>query len=166
MSSRQDVAFADSAEPERLYRQYFSGNVFGVFGLQPAVGQLIPNDDITPGGHPVAVLSYDYWTRRFGRDPQVVGRTFRIGPRPYEIIGVAPRGFTGTEPGAATDIFVPAVMNVPTLTSPGWSWFRIWVRPNIGRSGVEVRQILQSALNEEHRASAAAFSPDHATSTG
>jgi putative ABC transport system permease protein len=160
MSSRQDVAFADSAEPERLYRQYLSGNVFGVFGLQPAVGRLItPNDDITPGGHPVAVLSYDYWTRRFGRDPQAVGRTFRIGPRPYEIIGVAPRGFTGTEPGAATDIFVPAVMNVPALTSPGWSWFRIWVRPNIGRSDGEVRQILQSALNEEHRARAAAFPP-------
>ena len=72
-----------AGEPEPLYRQYVSGNVFGSFGLQPALGRLIgPGDDVQPGGHPVAVLSHDYWTRRFGRDPGVVGRTVRLGTQP------------------------------------------------------------------------------------
>ena len=97
-----------AGEPEPLYRQYVSGNVFGSFGLQPALGRLIgPGDDVQPGGHPVAVLSHDFWTRRFGGDPGVVGRTLRLGSQPYEIIGVAPRGFTGTEPGRLTDVFIP-----------------------------------------------------------
>src|SRR5688572_12330510 len=83
---RQDVIFAGGTETEKIYRQHVSGNLFGVFGLQPAAGRLLtPNDDVTPGGHPLAVLSYDYWTRRFGRDPQTVGKTFRMGSRTYEI---------------------------------------------------------------------------------
>ena len=57
-------------EPETALRQFLSGNVFGTLGLQPALGRLfIPADDVTPGGHPIAVLSYDYWSRRFNRDP-------------------------------------------------------------------------------------------------
>ena len=87
---------------------------------------------MTPGAHPVAVLSYDYWTRRFGRDPGVVGRTSARRAACHEIIGVAPEGFTGTEPGSVTDIFLPATMNAQALNSPGWSWFRIWVRPRAG----------------------------------
>ena len=65
---------------EKAYVQYVSGWMFGSFGLQPAVGRLLTEkDDLKPGAHPYAVLSYDYWTRRFGRDPKVVGRTFRMG---------------------------------------------------------------------------------------
>ena len=47
------------------------------------------DDDLTPGAHPYAVLSYDYWTRRFGRDPKVIGRTFRMGNDLYQIVGVS-----------------------------------------------------------------------------
>ena len=74
VSSRQDVTFGSTDETEKLYRQFVSGNVFGAFGLQPALGRLLtPNDDLTPGANPVAVLSFDYWTRRFGRDPKAMG---------------------------------------------------------------------------------------------
>ncbi len=77
---------------EKAYRQYVSGSMFGAFGLRPAAGRLLTeNDDVTPGAHPVAVLSYDYWTRRFGQDPKVVGRTFRMGDDIYQIVGVAER---------------------------------------------------------------------------
>src|SRR5262245_55359058 len=73
-SYRLDVSYGGVTEAEKVYHQYRSGNVFGIFGLRPAIGRLLtPNDDITPGAHPVAVLSYDYWTRRFARDPAVVG---------------------------------------------------------------------------------------------
>ncbi len=152
MSSRQDAIFGSSDEPEPVYRQYVSGNVFGVFGIQPALGRLLtPNDDLKPGGHPVGVLSYDYWTRRFGRDPQVLGKTFRMANNSYEIVGVAARGFTGTEPGMVTDVFIPSMMNTQALDSQGWSWFRIWVRPQPGMTPEQIRQPLQAALMREQQ---------------
>jgi putative ABC transport system permease protein len=148
---RQDAIFGSPDEPEPVYRQFVSGNVFGVFGLRPAIGRLLtPNDDVTPGGHPVAVLSYDYWARRFGRDPGVLGKTFRLGNDRLEIVGVAPKGFIGTEPGVMCDVFVPAMMNAQAINSPGWSWFRIWVRPKPGFAPEQIRQPVQAALTNEH----------------
>ena len=64
-------------------------------------------DDLKPLAHPYAVLSYDYWASRFGRDPKVIGRTFHIGNDIYQIIGVGPERFTGIEPGTVVDIFSP-----------------------------------------------------------
>ena len=60
---------------------------------------------------PYAVLSWDYWNHRFGRDPHVLGRSLHIGDQTFEIIGVGPRDFTGTEKGTVTDIFLPLSMN-------------------------------------------------------
>jgi hypothetical protein len=55
---------------EKAYVQYVSGWMFGTFGLRPAAGRLFTeNDNLKPGAHPYAVLSYDYWAWRFGRDP-------------------------------------------------------------------------------------------------
>lgn len=148
----RDVTFGAGDEIEKLYRQHVSGNVFGVFGLRPALGRLLtPDDDLTPGAHPVAVLSYDYWTRRFARDPAVIGKTFRTGNDRFEIVGVAPKCFTGTEPGAVTDVFIPAMMNTEAINSPGWSWFRIWVRPKAGVTPEQVRQALQAIFTREHQ---------------
>ncbi len=151
MSYRQDATFGPGDEPEQVYRQFVSGNLFGVFGIQPALGRLItPNDDLKPGAHPVAVLSHYYWTRRFGRDPNVLGKTFRMGNDRYEIVGVAPNGFIGTEPGVVTDVFIPSMMNAQAINSPGWSWFRIWVRPKAGVTPEQVRQPLQAAVTLEN----------------
>ena len=156
MSSPQETAFDDQVE--RAYRQYFSGNVFSAFGLQPPIGRLIgPSDDVKPRGHPVAVISYEFWTRRFGQDPGIVGRTFRWGRDTLEIVGVAPKGFTGTEPGRVTDFFVPAVMNSDALDKPGWSWFRLWIRPKVGVTSEQVRQLLQPVFLERHKAEARNF---------
>jgi putative ABC transport system permease protein len=152
----RDAFFGSGGEAEKPWRQYFSGNVFGIFGLRPALGRLLtPNDDTAPGMQPVAVLSYDYWTRRFGRDPNVLGKTFRMGEESdglpperhgdrFEIVGVAPKGFTGTEPGVATDIFIPDMMNARVIDNDGWSWLRIWVRPKPGFSLEQIRQPLQT----------------------
>jgi predicted permease len=152
LTSQQDLAIGAAGEPEKAFRQFLSGNVFTTFGLQPALGRLlIPADDEKPGAHPVAVISYDFWTRQFARDPGTIGQTLRLGNQSYEIVGVAPRGFTGTEPGRMTDVFVPATMNVEALNSPGWSWFRLWLRPKPGVTAAEVQQVLQTAFMEEHR---------------
>ena len=59
---------------EKADLQYVSGAMFDIFGLQPALGRLFTqNDDLKPGAEPYAVMSYDYWTRRFGRDPTSSG---------------------------------------------------------------------------------------------
>lgn len=161
MSAPLDITVDGGDEPERIFRQYVSGNVFPTFGLQPAAGRLlVPADDDSPGAHAVAVLSYDYWTRRFGKDPRAVGQALRAGPQSYEIVGVAPKGFIGTEPGRITDIYVPATMNVQALNSPGWSWFRLWVRPNPGAAVPELEQSLQTVFAEQHRQDVKGFPPD------
>ena len=135
-AERTDLTYGSDEEMEKAYRQYVSGWMFSSFGLRPALGRLLTeSDDLKPGAHPYAVLSYVYWTHRFGQDPKVIGRTFRIGNDLYEIVGVGPERFTGTEPGTVTDIFVPTMMmNEGTLNSANSFWFRTFVRlkPGVG----------------------------------
>ena len=157
-TSRQEGVFDSSGEAEKFYRQYLSGNAFETFGLTPALGRLFtPHDD---SARPIAVLSYSYWARRFASDPQVVGKTFRYAGNLYEIIGVGPRGFIGTEPGIIPDVFIPATMNAEALNSPGWSWFRMWVRPKPGVKPAEIRQTLRTMLSNEHRQQMGRFNSD------
>ena len=146
----------DGGDPETAVQQFVSGNVFATLGLQPAVGRLIgEHDDVVPGGHPIVVLSHDYWRRRFASDPTVVGRTFRMGGGIYEIAGVAAKGFTGTEPGAITDFFVPSMMNPEALNADGWSWFRIWVRPRPGVDAKQAEAVLRAGQLERAKSFAA-----------
>jgi predicted permease len=160
-SSPAEVVPRGAQEPERVNKQFYSGNVFGVFGLRPAAGRLFgPADDRTPGGHPVAVIAFDYWQRRFGGDPQVVGSPLRFGEQILEVIGVAPEGFTGTEPGHPADVFVPALMNVEPLDKPGWGWFRLWVRPRDGVTLASIEQLLQADQLREQREALALLPPD------
>lgn len=142
----RDITYGSETDLERAARQYVSGDVFPVFGLKPALGRLLtPEDDRTPGAHPVAVISYDYWERRFGRDPNVIGKTFRQdGAELIEIVGVVEKGFTGTEPGSMTDYFVPAMQNAKRISDDGWMWFRPWVvAPEAVRH--EIREKLRTA---------------------
>jgi putative ABC transport system permease protein len=150
-----------SQDPEPAVSQYVSGNVFSTLGVQPALGRLLgAGDDVTPDGHPVAVISYDFWQRRFGGDAAVVGRTFRLGDRVTEIVGVTARDFTGTEPGALTDLFLPAMMNAVALERKGWSWFRIWVRPKPGVDPQQVQSILHASFHADHVEGARSIPPD------
>ena len=110
---------------------------------------MIEDDDRTPKSHPVAVISHDYWTRRFGRDPKVIGRAFRAGNDSYEIVGVAPEPFTGTEPGVAIDIFVPTMMN-DYVTRSDASWFRAFVQLKPGVAVEPVRDRLLAPMRAFH----------------
>ncbi len=128
-----DLTYASDEEMEKGYVQYVSGDMFDDFGLQPAMGRLLTHaDDVTPGAHPYAVISYDYWVRRFGRDPNAVGKTFRLGEQVFEVVGVGPKSFTGTEPGIVTEVFLPAMMNRWVMRNDA-NWFRIvaMVQPGV-----------------------------------
>ncbi len=131
-AERVEITFRSDQEMERAQVQYVSGNTFDSFGLNAVVGRLLSQqDDLKPGAHPVAILSHDYWSRRFAQDPAVIGRTFRMtnsltGPRIFQIVGVLKAGFTGTEPGKAVDVFLPAMMHWG-IAFPQWSLFRGFV---------------------------------------
>jgi putative ABC transport system permease protein len=131
-SDRTDLTYGADQDMEKAYRQVVSGWMFGSFVLQPALGRFFTEiDDAKPGAHPIAVISYDYWAQRFGKDPKVCGRTFRMDGRLYEIVGVGPERFTGTEPGTVTDIFIPTMMNPGVLRSD-WTWIRTLARMKPG----------------------------------
>ena len=156
-TERSDLTFGSGQEIEKAYRQYVSGWMFDSFGLRPALGRLFTErDDVTPTAHPYAVLSYDYWTRRFGRDASVVGRTFRMGADLFQIVGVAPKGFTGTETGTMTDVFIPTMMN-EGVTHDDWSWIRTFVCLKLGASREIVRAKLQAVFNAVQRERAKGF---------
>jgi predicted permease len=152
-AERTDLTFASDEEMEKAYRQYVSGGMFSAFGLRPALGRLFNvDDDRTPGAHPYAVISYDYWTKRFGRDPKVIGRKFRMGSDLFEIVGVGPEGFTGTEPGTMTDIFVPTMMmDADTLASANSSWFRMFVKLEPGASLSTLRDRMHAMVKAVDR---------------
>jgi putative ABC transport system permease protein len=131
-AEQKDITYGTTQQMEKAYLQYVSGWMFDSFGVRPAAGRVLSeNDDRIPGGHPYAVLSYDYWKSRFGRDPGVIGRTFRMDRTIYQIVGVAAKSFTGTEPGTVTGIFVPTMMH-PGAVHDDWTWHRTLARVNPG----------------------------------
>jgi ABC-type antimicrobial peptide transport system permease subunit len=150
MLSASDLTYGSDQEMEKANWQYVSGSMSRLFGLRPALGRpLTDGDDVMPGAHAYAVISHDYWARRFGRDPRVIGRSFRLGNDLYQIIGVSEAPFTGTERGTMTDVFVPMMMlNAGTLNSSNSFWFRTFVRP---RTGVAI-EALQAKLEARYRA--------------
>jgi putative ABC transport system permease protein len=153
-ASRTDLTYGSDQDMEKANVQYVSGSLFQAFGLRPALGRLLAeNDDRTPGSHPYAVLSYDYWTQRFGKDPQIVGRKLRYGKDLYEITGVVEGPFTGTEPGTMTDIFLPTMMH-PAVTHADASWTRtlVLIKPETALEPLRQKLSAISRTFEQERA--------------
>jgi putative ABC transport system permease protein len=156
-ADRVDLSFEPDEEIEKAYLQYASGWMFESFGLRPVLGRLLTEyDEQTPGAHPYAVLSYNYWSRRFGKDPKVVGRSFRADKTLYQIVGVAEETFTGTEPGAMVDIFVPAMMN-PYVARSDALVFRVFAELKPDAKVEPIRAKLQATSREFEEESAKGF---------
>jgi predicted permease len=100
------VAVRYGAEPEEAEGDMVSGNFFSGLGVPLARGRgFTPYDEKSHA--PVAVISYKYWTSRFLRNPEVLGKAFSVKGVPLTIVGVAGEGFEGLEPGASTDFWIP-----------------------------------------------------------
>ena len=96
-----------------------SGDYFRVLGARASLGRLFgPGDDELPSGNPVVVLSHAYWRRAFGGSPDALGREIIVSDEPYTVVGVAERGFNGTEL-SAVDLFLPFVA-AQRGRAPGW----------------------------------------------
>ena len=114
------VNWSTGSESEQIPAQVVTGNYFSVLGAQPALGRgFLPEEGKTP--HAVAVLSYGFWERSLGKDPNVVGRTITLNRTPFTIIGVAPKGFTGTLLGGGPSVWVPDAMHA--VVQPNFDWY-------------------------------------------
>jgi predicted permease len=166
-ADRLDLTYGADQEMEKVYTQYVSGWMFHSFGLEPALGRLLTaDDDGAPGAHPYAVISYDYWTRRFGNDPHAIGRTFRLGDTAFQIIGVAPERFSGIETGIMNDLFLPMAMKNPrTLASPVNFWLRtlVLLRPGVGVEPVYAKLLVTHRAIQAEQAKVFASTAKHLT---
>jgi predicted permease len=137
------------ASVESVQEQRVSGNFFSVLGINAVVGRtLIEADDNPSNPQPGAVISYEYWRRRFGLDPQVVGRQVTVNNTALTIVGVAPPGFFGFEVGSRPEIWSPSKGD-----KRRWWGFRVIgrLRPGVGmaQAQAEMETIFQRLLHDE-----------------
>jgi predicted permease len=113
------VNFVSQGQSESVTADLVSGNFFDVLGVAAAKGRLLSAaDDLHKSGHPVVVLGYGFWQRRFGEDPNVVGKTVRVNSALMTVIGIAPREFFGVNVGRNPDLYVPLAMKAEV--TPTW----------------------------------------------
>ena len=158
------VTLLTNGQAERVNGELVSGNYFDVLGVRAIIGRtLAADDDRTPGGHPVAVLSHSFWMRRFAGDPTVLNRTVSLNGLPMTIVGVTPPGFFGIVMGENADVMVPVMMKA--RMTPTWDdlqnrrsrWLTVMARlkPGVTATQAEAamnvvyRQINQLELKEQ-----------------
>jgi len=158
---RLALSFTDGDRTERVRGELVSGNYFEVLGVEPALGRTFTqDDDRVVNGHPLVILSYDFWQRRFGGNPSVLNRSVRVNGQPMTVVGVTRSGFQGLEVGKAVDVMVPMMMK--PLMTPTWNDLEerrsIWMsaiarlKPGISRTQAEAamqvvwRPILEADL--------------------
>jgi predicted permease len=150
--SGRSMSMSGNGQTERVHGELVSGNFYSVLGVYPHLGQLFTEaDDLTPGGHPVAVLSYNFWQRRFGADPSIVGKTINLNGYQFNVIGVSAKGFYGLEVGSAPDVRIPLMMDSqvrPTSAPPflerrDYEWLAVMARL---KPGVSIEQA-QAAID-------------------
>jgi putative ABC transport system permease protein len=159
----------DGQQAERADSALVSGNFFQVLGVQAPIGRVFtPDDERRPGGHPIVMLSHDYWRRRFAGNPAALNQTIRVNGHPMTIVGIAPRGFYGIQVGAAPDIFVPVLMKAEM--TPTWNdldtrrskWLTVAARlkPSMSVERAEAAMnVLYRQLNEQEVAEIPDASP-------
>ncbi len=111
-------------QPGRADGELVSGTFFSTLAVEPILGRAITEDDDRFGASPVAVISYGYWERRFGRDAGAVGRRITVNSVPFTIVGVSPPEFYGVQPGRAVEVWLP--LHTQPLVEPGWSGSGVW----------------------------------------
>jgi predicted permease len=117
-SSVRPMDLTGGAHPEHSWGAVTSANYFDVLGIRPVLGRtFLPSEDQAPGGAPVVVISNRLWKLRFGGDARAVGKTMQINKHDYQIVGVMPPDFQGSQPGVRADIWVPVTMQQQIISN-------------------------------------------------
>src|SRR5579871_2612582 len=114
---------------EEAHARLVSEEYFSVLGVDPAIGRFFTRDDgKSQGQDPYAVISYDYWQKRFGGNVSVLGTPIKMLGATLTVIGVAAPGFTGESVGDKPDFWMPMMMQ--PIVMPG----RDWLREDLGQN--------------------------------
>jgi len=136
-----------------------SGNFFSGYGVNPLIGRTLTPEDDRPGAPPVAVITYLWWERHCGLDPNVVGQTIILNQASYTVIGVLPRHYKGPMMGDPSDIYVPMSAQphlVPgrPLDSPNRWWVQVMGRlapgANEAQAQASLAVLFQQVLGESN----------------
>jgi predicted permease len=153
-------AIAIGGEEEFVAADLVSGAYYTTLGIEPGVGRLLgPSDDVLAPASPAAVISDQYWQRRFGRSPSAIGTAVTIRDRVFTIVGVTPPSFQSAMAGYAPDIALPllVMMNEDQRNEITNNWLSVLARlkpgVTVGQADAEV-QVLWSAFLESQAAQA------------
>jgi predicted permease len=149
------VSLTFGAQSERVAGELVSGTYFEVLGVGTSLGRAFtPEDDRVPNGHPLVMLSYDFWKQRFAGDPQIIGKNVLVNNHQMTVIGAAQAGFEGVEPPYATQVFVPMMMqeefiigNPKMLTDRRKRWVNAFGRLKPGVSPEKAKAALQPFMH-------------------
>ncbi|PYS71071.1 MAG: hypothetical protein DMF69_11575 [Acidobacteria bacterium] len=165
-STQMNVSYAD--QNERVRGELVSGNFFQVLGVRPWVGRLFTqDDDVTPGAHSVAVLSYAFWDRRFAKDPAIVGKTILVNEHPITVLGVTPPGFYGINLGNDPDLRIPLMMTTvfnplpaTRLTSRRHQWLSLMARRKSEVNPIQAQAAMDVVYRQLRESEAQQLPPD------
>jgi predicted permease len=105
------ISFGNNVRSEVVLGALVSGNYFDVLGIKPSLGRaFLPEEDRTPGTHPVVVLNHSFWQSRFNSDRSLVGQTIILNNRRFTVVGIAPPGFEGETPPMKVSLWIPVMM--------------------------------------------------------
>ena len=114
-----EVNVAGQGQSQLGEAELVSGNYFQVLGVRPFLGRVFSaQDETAPGANPVAVLSFGYWTRHFGSDPNILNKQLAANGNSLTVVGVARPGFSGVQVGQIPDLFIPITMKAQM--TPNW----------------------------------------------
>ena len=140
----QPVGISHAGKNSHIWGYEASGNYFDVLGVRPILGRTFgPEDDQISSPRPVIVISYAAWQNRFAGDPNIIGQSVKLNGLDYTILGVAPRGFYGTEKLLTAEFWAPMAME-PQI-EPGNNWlsndatWNVWVLGRL-KTGVTPQQ--------------------------
>ena len=143
---------------ERAPGSLVSANYFSALGVKPVLGRgFEPGEDVGRNAHPVVVISYQLWQRRFANSPKAVGTAIRLNGVPHTIIGVAPEGFFGTFVGYQFQFWVPASMQEVfdsggyKLEERGARWIEGFVRVSPGVTRAQAQTELSAIADRLQR---------------
>lgn len=157
----QNVTVTVHGEPTLAYGEMVTGEYFSGLGVTPVLGRTITKEDEQPGAPRVAVISYAYWSGRFGRDPSILGRAITLNGTSATIVGVAPSSFYGVHPGGEPDLWT-AFADLPNLrpwgakpaftdsvfTDRGWISLNIMGRLKPGVTLDQAQSVLDIAFHQ------------------
>src|SRR5215213_7046321 len=146
------AALGERDQTDVVWGQLVTGNFFDVLKVRMQHGRgFLPEEDRTPGTHPVVVLSDSLWRERFGADPSVVGRQVQLNGRPLTVVGVASPEFHGAEWALSMKFWVPLMMKQQLsggtnnwVTARGNHWLEVFGRLRPGVTEAQAAAALTS----------------------